>query len=230
MKSNGEIQALNQLQLFTFKLRHLYIKDKNLFFELDKLIPFAVFVNKRKNLDITYANHQLLGRGKEMEELIEEGAGYLPKISNLTLLELAKQKTKNFGIENDKNGICNYLQQLTVNGKKEFFYSNKLILNEHLYFNVSTFIEDLGIVGPLFKTIFEPVKNEETTLQKLQLLTKQEKRIVSLLINGYSHRQVAEILFISRHTMRTHIRNIHRKMDTNNTAQLIKLGMLMELL
>ncbi|WP_422080582.1 helix-turn-helix transcriptional regulator [Ulvibacterium sp.] len=181
-------------------------------------------------MDITYANHQLLCKGKEMEDLIEKGASYLPKISNHALLDLAKQKTQCFGFVNDENGICNYLQQLTVNGKKEFFYSNKLILNQHLYFNVSVFVEDLGIVGQLFKIVFEPVKNQESVLLKFQLLTKQEKRIVKLLIHGHSYQQIAELLFISIHTLRTHMKNIHKKMETDKTSHLVRMGLLLDII
>ncbi len=230
MITSSESLSLNQLQLFAYKLRQLYLKDKNLFFELDKLVPFSVFINKRENLDITYANQQLLCKGKEMEDLIEKGASYLPKISDHALLELAKQKTQDFGSVSDEDGICNYLQLFTINGKKRFFYSNKLILDKHLYFNVAAFTEDLGIAGKVFNTIFEPIKNQENVLLQLQLLTKQEKRILKFLTNGHSQKRVAEMLFISQHTMRTHMRNIHCKMDTGKTTELIKLGMLIELL
>ena len=228
MKS--ELESFSQLQLFAFKLRSLYLKDHVLFLELSKLVPFSIFINKRENLDITFANHQLLSKGQEMEALIENGASYLPTISNKILMDHAKQKTKYFGLRDDKNEICTYFQQFTINGNPEFFYSNKLILNEHLYFNVSSFVEDFGMIGQIFRNIFEPFKNQENILLKFLSLTQQEKKIIKLISEDYSSAQISEILYISKNTVRTHIRNIYKKTDTNKTSQLIRIGFLLNLI
>ncbi len=230
MRLHTEKEYVNHVQLFAFKLRKLYLTDPGLFYEISQLIPYSVFINKRDNLDITWANGQLTGRGAEMEKLVELGASYLPKISNPILLQTAKRKAHNFDRSNDAEALCCYLQQLRVSNTLKFFYSNKLLLDEALYFNVSSFTEDLGLIGKVFEEVFEPLKQNEVNWLKFQSLTKQEKRVIELLARGHSHKEVAETLFISINTSRTHIKNIHKKLDTNRTAEIIRLAFALEIL
>lgn len=53
-------------------------------------------------------------------------------------------------------------------------------------------------------------------------LSKQEKKIISLLVNGLSSKEIGERLFISKNTVDTHRRNILRKLEIPSTSVLIK--------
>ena len=53
------------------------------------------------------------------------------------------------------------------------------------------------------------------------LLSKREREIVSFLEKGFTTKEIAEQLFLSNHTVDTHRRNILRKSEVKNTAQLI---------
>jgi DNA-binding NarL/FixJ family response regulator len=54
-------------------------------------------------------------------------------------------------------------------------------------------------------------------------LSKRESEILDLLAKGHRYREIAEILFISKDTVRTHIRNIYEKMEvTSKTEAVIK--------
>lgn len=55
------------------------------------------------------------------------------------------------------------------------------------------------------------------------LLSKQEKEIVYLISLGHVSREIADLLSISKSTVDTHRKNIHRKLNTSNTAELLKL-------
>ena len=52
-------------------------------------------------------------------------------------------------------------------------------------------------------------------------LSSREKQIVKLLVNGYSTRDIAYGLNISSETVKTHRKNIHRKLRTHSVVQLI---------
>lgn len=56
-------------------------------------------------------------------------------------------------------------------------------------------------------------------------LSNREMTILQRLVDGLDHRQIAEILFISPHTVRTHIINIYQKLHVNNRAQAVKLAL-----
>lgn len=52
-------------------------------------------------------------------------------------------------------------------------------------------------------------------------ITEREKDVVQMLINGYSYENIAESLIISKSTVKTHIRNVYRKVEVNNKVELM---------
>ena len=61
-------------------------------------------------------------------------------------------------------------------------------------------------------------------------LTKRELEIIKCLADGLSSSQMAEKLFISEHTVRTHRKNILRKTGASGTSQLIKYATVQQLI
>lgn len=55
-------------------------------------------------------------------------------------------------------------------------------------------------------------------------LSQREKEIAGLLIKGLSSREIAEELFLSRHTIDTHRRNILHKLSLKSTIDLLRSG------
>lgn len=58
----------------------------------------------------------------------------------------------------------------------------------------------------------------------LNKITKREKQIIQLLIDGCNNNKIAKLLFISRHTVETHRKNIRMKLHVKNTSELIALA------
>ncbi len=52
-------------------------------------------------------------------------------------------------------------------------------------------------------------------------LTPREWEILELLAQGYTNQQIAESLFVSLNTVRTHIRHIYRKLQVRNRAEAV---------
>ena len=48
------------------------------------------------------------------------------------------------------------------------------------------------------------------------ILTKKEKLILKLISKGCTNKQIAEKLFVSTETVKTHVKNIYRKLEVNN--------------
>lgn len=59
-------------------------------------------------------------------------------------------------------------------------------------------------------------KNEE-----LEKLTTREKEILDLLSKGYRYKEIANEIFLSTETVRTHIRNIYTKLQVNSRTEAI---------
>ncbi len=52
-----------------------------------------------------------------------------------------------------------------------------------------------------------------------QLLTKREQELLDLLAQGFRYKEIADKLFLSIDTIRTHIRNIYRKLEVQSRAE-----------
>jgi DNA-binding CsgD family transcriptional regulator/nitrogen fixation-related uncharacterized protein len=63
------------------------------------------------------------------------------------------------------------------------------------------------------KSFFDEVEN---------ILTKREFEVFNLLISGKTDTQISEILHISSHTIKTHNRNIYKKLNVSNRVELIE--------
>lgn len=55
-------------------------------------------------------------------------------------------------------------------------------------------------------------------------LTPREREILSLIATGASHDAIADTLFISRETVRTHTRKIHRKLGASSRAKVVSIA------
>lgn len=52
-------------------------------------------------------------------------------------------------------------------------------------------------------------------------LSQRELDVIKLMARGYNNRQIADILFISEHTVKVHIRNIFRKIGVNDRTNAV---------
>lgn len=57
---------------------------------------------------------------------------------------------------------------------------------------------------------------------EIEQLTERENQVLKELSQGYSPKDLADTLQISLQTIRTHIRNIYKKLEVNNQIQLMK--------
>ena len=64
--------------------------------------------------------------------------------------------------------------------------------------------------------------DEILQIGKKPMLTQREKEILSLIAGGKSNREIADILYISVHTVERHRANIMEKLDLKKTADLVK--------
>lgn len=85
----------------------------------------------------------------------------------------------------------------------------------------------LAAFGPLPA---EPEVGTELAHGVLEPLTRKEIRVLQLLVEGYSNSAMAEKLFVSDSTVRTHLRNINTKLGAHSRTQAVaiarKLGLL----
>lgn len=65
-------------------------------------------------------------------------------------------------------------------------------------------------------------KKMKTLLEEAELLlSKRELEVLDLLILGKTNMQISEDLYLSPHTIKTHCRNIYKKLNVSNKIELI---------
>ena len=230
LKSVTERDFIIDSQHFTFRLRSLYFENEAKFYDICNYLPNAVHINNRHNLNYYYANNKMLNKGYEMETLFNMGSSYLPEISCPHLLQASLDRTARYNKLNDFDAICFNPQQVSVNKEMTYIFSNKIILNNNKFFNLFNFADEMGVLGKLYQDILKPVHRNKEIWQQFQSLTKQEKKVLKLLANGASNTTISDTLFISKHTVHTHRKNINKKLDTSSLADLVKFAMALDIL
>jgi len=66
------------------------------------------------------------------------------------------------------------------------------------------------------KVLYAFNTNPKKTLPDYQDLSEREKEIVNSMAFGYRYKEIADKLFISPETVRTHIRNIYQKLEVRS--------------
>ncbi|WP_231372755.1 response regulator transcription factor [Aureivirga sp. CE67] len=69
----------------------------------------------------------------------------------------------------------------------------------------------------------ENVVFETDIFEKIKKLTKREKQVIELLCSGFSQKDISEKLFISEHTVNTHVKNIYKKLSIKKISELFNI-------
>lgn len=67
-----------------------------------------------------------------------------------------------------------------------------------------------------------PVAKSQNDFRKRLSLSRREQEILGLISSGLTSRIISEKLFISKHTVETHRKNILRKLDFSSSTELVK--------
>jgi len=65
------------------------------------------------------------------------------------------------------------------------------------------------------------IENINNNLLNEYDITKREKEIIMLILKGYNNRKIADSIFVSINTVKTHVYNIYNKLKINNRYELM---------
>jgi DNA-binding NarL/FixJ family response regulator len=89
-----------------------------------------------------------------------------------------------------------------------------------------------SVARKLIEEITEPAGRRKKKPEGFEGLSQREVDVIKLMARGYNNRQIADLLFISEHTVKVHIRNIFRKIDvadrTNAVLWAIENGLVLK--
>lgn len=79
----------------------------------------------------------------------------------------------------------------------------------------------LRLTRPKIVEVSAPFELNEKNLQKLGL-SKREYEVLELISHGLSNQEIAEKLFVSMSTVKTHVSNVLTKLDASRRTQAIR--------
>ena len=71
------------------------------------------------------------------------------------------------------------------------------------------------------RKVVQSFHKPEDSTKKLEKLTDREQEILSLLASGYMYKEIADELFISMDTVKTHIRHIYEKLQVRTRTEAV---------
>ncbi len=78
------------------------------------------------------------------------------------------------------------------------------------------------ISSQIARKVIEAFTVKEKTNDYFQVLSRREQEMLEQLSMGYRYKEIAEKLFLSIDTVRTHIRNIYEKLQVNSRVDALK--------
>ena len=89
-----------------------------------------------------------------------------------------------------------------------------------------------SVARKLIDEMTEPAAKRKKKAEGFEGLSQREVDVIKLMARGHNNRQIADLLYISEHTVKVHIRNIFRKIDvtdrTNAVLWAIDRGLVLE--
>lgn len=128
--------------------------------------------------------------------------------SSIPILALSMFDQEEEIIEMLKAGASGYI--IKKAGKEELVTAIKKLMRRGNYYSAS-------ISGKVSRWLENPELSERSSP-----LTKREREIVKLIANGKTSQQIAKSLKISKYTVDTHRKNIHKKLDIKTNTGLVK--------
>lgn len=94
--------------------------------------------------------------------------------------------------------------------------------DEEIYEALSVMLQGKDFMcGKIVDFLTSPAGALKSSRCEGMVLTDREMDILKLIAEGHSNKQMADILFLSPHTINTHRKNIMAKLQVNNTAGLV---------
>jgi DNA-binding NarL/FixJ family response regulator len=78
------------------------------------------------------------------------------------------------------------------------------------------------ISSQVARKVIDAFAVKEKTNEYFQELSRREQEMLEQLSKGYRYKEIADKLFVSIETVRTHVRNIYEKLQVNSRAEALK--------
>ena len=202
-------------------------------------LPGSVMVQDLGIMTNTYMNEYGCDFLKHSrEQLYLMGDEYFKKFfpaEEISVLKIELLKLVSLG---DSNKMQSFYQRVRPNASTDYswyFTTSRLypsITSENPLKMIHVAIQAnmLSYAGKKLNNLVEDDIFISKNLSRFNQLTLREKEVIKLIVDGKSSYEIANILYISKHTVNNHRKNIIHKLEITSLSQLIKLAVCFGLL
>lgn len=188
--------------------------------DISELIPGYIHLNNRETIGMEYiSTNGLENFQRSLEEIQFMGRDFVNEVTDNKTQYIISTSLVDFSKNGSENATFNFIQRVRYSKKDDFsiFYTvTKKYRNKTSLLSYTQPINKLNGGSYLKEIVDDRYKFFNNNYYKFIQLSKREKEIISLIIHGNNNKQIAEKLFISYHTVKTHRKNIFRKLETSN--------------
>ncbi len=195
--------------------------------EISLLIPGYIHLNNVKTGAMEYVSKKALDIFETtMEDIKRQGKAFVNKISDKKSQHVFELKNRFFMNLENQNRVYSYIQRLQYKTKRipyTLFYSTaKLYKDKSFCISFTQPLKMLQHNSFLKEIVEDRYVFFNKNYARYRLLTKRECEILKRIAAGDSNRRIADRLFISYNTVRTHRKNICAKLETGRLIDLVK--------
>jgi DNA-binding NarL/FixJ family response regulator len=188
----------------------------------------ALFRGGVKRIIKELPNLEVIGEAGDGLELLQLLKGLKP---DLVILDISMPNLQGLEATREIKKLYPHIRVLllTMHKKKEFIRQGiaegadgfllKEEADEVLLHAILAIREGKRFISPLLS---QEVADLLIGKKQPELLSSREKEVLQLLANGKSVKEIADLLFISTHTVRRHRENIMKKMNFKGMVELLK--------
>ncbi len=227
MKRFTETEAL-QAQAVNLNYCSLLEKDGIIRLEeLAELVPGYIHLNNRQTIAMEFvSSNGLENFQRSLKEIQNLGRDFVDEITDKKSQHIFATSLLNCSLNNSDDGYFNFFQRVRFNRDAPFIFYYTVTKKYKIGKSLISYTQPIHKLdtGSYLKEIVEERYNFfNKNLHKFTSLTKREKEIICLIVNGDSNRQIAEKLYISYHTVKTYRRNILKKLETSNLVNFYRM-------
>ncbi len=207
--------------------------------DIADFLPVGVLINHRSGSNL-YMNRV---SEKVLNMTLAESTGYGPEYQSKIVFDKKEFQRINgliqaFYTRNDETEILSFFQKLKPVGSKSFewmYITSKLykrqeylVPEERLL--IACPVNLMGDMAGKVNRLLDENEFMKRNFKNFAQLTRREKEILTLTASGDNNPTIADKLFISRHTVEQHRKNIYRKIDCKNFSELIRFAIAFDLI
>jgi DNA-binding CsgD family transcriptional regulator len=199
--------------------------------EIGDLLPVGVLINHKDGRNLYMNNMSKYVLNYSQEELEALGTEYQQAIwYDKTDYYRIKDKILSCYACDNEPDIFSYFARLQPQGYDHYkwmYVSSKVIRDKQNVKTdrrilVATSVDEMGDMAFKINRMLDENYYLKKNYKRYAALTKREREIIQLVCTGYNNPQISEKLFISRHTVEQHRKNINRKLELKTLVELIK--------